>query len=163
MSIRPSRSTRSVRLAVAAALSVAVFAGCGAAPSGDPNTPAAGVNVDQGPVQLRGLVIVANAEGRGTLNGVVLSREDDTLTKISGAAHDATMTPAGALSVSESTIQVGANQPAAINRSRITVSSPDLKPGFTARLVFTFEKAGDVQVTVPVLDSEHPDFQTTGN
>ena len=37
----------------------------------------------------------------------------------------------------------------------ITVSSPDLAAGLTARLTLTFAKAGEATVVVPVMDATY--------
>jgi hypothetical protein len=42
----------------------------------------------------------------------------------------------------------------------ITVRSPDLVAGLTARLTLTFAKAGEVTVVVPVMDGNEPVYAT---
>ena len=42
----------------------------------------------------------------------------------------------------------------------ITISSPDLAAGQTARLTLTFAKAGEVTVLVPVMDGNEPQYAT---
>lgn len=49
-------------------------------------TPAHGVNVDDGGVKVRNLLVVADERGQGVLSGAFATDVDDTLTRVAGTA-----------------------------------------------------------------------------
>lgn len=151
----------SLRMGAAAmALAAVALTGCVSTNTARPYTPGVGVNADQSHVKLRGLTVVSNAEGRGVLAGAVDSRRDDTLTKVSGFATDSDFQDQGSLQTGSATISIPAGTLVSLSEQKISLSSEELKPGLYARVVFTFEKAGEVAVLVPVVDAENPDYES---
>lgn len=127
-----------------------------------PYTPAEGVNLDVGSVHVRNLMILSRADGAGFLSASLTSSDVDALTLVSGtpikvdgsdgAAFTATLPDPVALGNGVLVVLT--------NRPFITITSADLKPGLTAKLVLQFSNAGEADVTVPVVDAAQPDYAT---
>lgn len=121
-------------------------------------TPAAGVSVDAPTVKIRNLLIIADDSGTGTLSGALVGLESDTLTKVAGTPITVDNAEGEALTVGPVSVPVVEGQLAKLDEANIALSGADLQPGFSADLVLTFTMIGDVTVTVPVVSSDHPDF-----
>jgi hypothetical protein len=86
-----SRIARRTALAGAAATLSIALAACSAsfsAPTLQPYQAAEGTNVESGPIKLRNFLVLADADGKGELHGVIVNDGDgaDTLVKIVQAA-----------------------------------------------------------------------------
>ena len=162
------RGSRRARLGRSLALCLVLLLGVGAcgfdAQTMRPYTPADGANVDAGPgntVKIRNLLILSRAKGQGFLSASIAA-DQDALVKVGGA----TIKPDG----SEGTpLQATISAPIPLDngelvvltqRPLITITSPDLQAGLTAKVVLTFKRAGDVTVLVPVIDGNQEEYRT---
>lgn len=148
-------------LAAAAVLGAALtLSGCGLnVQTLQAYTPAHGVNIDQGTIKVRNLLIVAGQDGSGVLSASIVSSEPDSLVSVSGVAHRPDGTDASALTASLAApveLKPGAMTVLTTPAPAITVSSPDLKPGLTAQMTLTFASGQQATSLVPVLSSEDP-------
>lgn len=160
MSTAPRRTpaARRLGLGIAAALiGATALSGCVSTKVAQPYTPGIGVNSEQQGVNLRALTVVAR-DGKGVLAGSLDSSAGDTLTRIAGKATGSNFEDLGDLQTGSATIQLPAGEFVNLTDKKISVSSDDLKPGLYARVTFTFEKAGEVTVLVPVVDADQPDY-----
>lgn len=135
------------------------LSGCGLnAQTLQPYTPAHGVNVENGGVKVRNLLIVADEQGRGVLSGSFTTAADDTLTSVTGTALNPDGSAAGVLSVTGGPVPLKRTGLAVLTSgsSPIQVSSPVLKPGLLAQVVLNFASGGTATVTVPVLSATDP-------
>lgn len=148
--------TMGAAVAVAAALSLT---GCGFnAQTLQTYTPAHGVNVDHEALKVRNLLVIADASGQGVVSASLVSQKGDTLQSVSGNAIKADGTDGGALTVTAAPVELPAGKLVVLTEQtpRLTVSSPELKPGLTARLKLTYAsgQATDLQVPVRGADEE---------
>lgn len=128
----------------------------------NPYTPAVGVNFDAGDVQIRNLMILSRAAGRGFLSGTFTANGSDTLVSVSGTATKADGSDGAALTVAlPSPVAVDPSKPVVLTaRPLITVTSADLQPGLTAKMSLRFSKAGEVTTNAPVVDATLPQYAT---
>lgn len=125
-------------------------------------TPAHGVNVDDGTVKVRNLLIVADGAGQGILSGSFVSQADDQLSAVSGTALNPDGSDAGPLTVTGGPIALAPKSLTVLTAQAtpFRVSSPALKPGLLARLRLSFGSGVSTTITVPVLDSNDPIYGT---
>lgn len=125
-------------------------------------TPAHGVNVDEGAVKVRNLLIVADGTGQGVLSGSIVTQAEDQLAAVSGTALDAGGSDAGALAVTGLPVALTARSLTVLTAqpAPVRVSSPTLKPGLLARVQLSFGSGVSTSVTVPVLDATDPIYQS---
>ncbi|WP_040158579.1 hypothetical protein [Nigerium massiliense] len=164
---RPHRSSRRFRMIGAAALAAGslLLGGCGfSAQTLQSYTPAHGVNLDQGFLKVRNLLIIAKDGGQGVLSGSIVSqREADRLTGITGHAITASDAPGSQLTISQAAVPLPAGQMVVLagdNGPQIRVSGSDLKPGLTAQLTLTFASGVTEEATVPVMSADDPIYAT---
>lgn len=166
-SVLPTRAARiPARLATALLLLLGLVltaTACGMyVQTNRPYTPADGVNVDTGTVRVRNLMILAKGDGTGFLSSSLTSTMKDTLTGVSGnpikpdgsLGPKFTATMPAPVPLTNGVLVVLTNQPL------ITVTSPDLAPGLTAKMVLQFSQAGPLTINVPVVDANQPDYAT---
>jgi len=142
---------------------VLVLAACGLdVQTNRPYTPADGVNLQAGTVQIRNLMILSRTQGQGYLSATMSSPERDTLIGISGTPIKPDGTDGAPLTGAlPDPIALGNNvQVVLTDRPLIIVSSADLAPGLAATLTLTFSSAGQVTVRVPVVDANIPWYVT---
>lgn len=140
------------------------LSGCGLdAQTLQPYTPAHGVNVDNGPVKVRNLLVIADDAGRGVLSGSFAVSADDTLTSVSGNALGADGASAGSLTVTGNPVPLKRTGLAVLTSvtSPIRLSSPALKPGLLAELQLSFASGLSQKVTVPVMSVTDPIYAPT--
>lgn len=121
-----------------------------------PYTPAMGVNADVGPdrtVKVRNLLIVSREDNQGFISASIVSSEPDALVGVGGRAVERKDGTPGA------PLQSNLSSPIALEpdvlvvlteRPVIRVTSPDLWEGATARVVLEFERAGELELLVPI-------------
>jgi len=128
----------------------------------NPYTPAIGVNLDAGQVQVRDLVIVSKAKGSGFLSGTFTGNGDDSLVSVTGTATKSDGADGAPLTVNLGTpVAIGTTRAVVLtNRPLITVTSSDLEPGLTAKIALRFSKAGEVTTNAPVVDGTLPQYAT---
>ncbi|WBQ04556.1 hypothetical protein [Kribbella sp. CA-293567] len=176
--MRITLSSQAVRRTALAGATVAlsvVVAGCGAgfdAQTNMPYQPAEGTNADSGAVAVRNLLVLASADGEGQLQGTFVNNEqgDDSLVCI--AATDAKPPADAASAASPCPVQTAATAPftftnfkaldlkagGAVNLPPATglpVTVTGGKPGQMLKVTLTFEKAGPIAVSIPVLTKDH--------
>lgn len=134
-----------------------------------PYTPAEGVNIDVGDpadvenqVYVRNLLIISNAPGVGIISGSLVTDGRDQLSGISGVPIKADGSEGAPFTATLSNTVSIANGAMVVltDGAPITVRSPDLLAGLTARLTLTFAKAGEANVIVPVMDGNEPQYAT---
>lgn len=153
------QTRRLQHLLAAVAVATLGLTGCTAGDWDPAAPPAAGVNVDQGNVKLRNLAIVVDDAGKGELTGAMVSSQPDSLTTVEGVAKTADNSEAGTLQVKTTQLELPASKLVNLSDSPIEMSSGDLRAGLNARLRFTFANSGSVELIVPVIGDDHPDFQ----
>jgi hypothetical protein len=150
------------------ALGLLLVAGCGMnAQTSKPYTAAEGINVDVGNpaqnnlvVHVRNLLVIAKGPGQGVLSASLVTNNRDSLTKVSGnpiKLDDSDGAPFTVTLPNALTIANGA-EVVLTNTPLIVLSSPDLVPGFSAKITLQFENAGQTTVTVPIEDGNQPQF-----
>lgn len=158
-------SARMRTAAAALALAgVVALGGCTSTFTAQPYTPGIGTNVDAGPVKVRALVLVMDGD-TAQLTGSIVGLDTDTLLSISGNAQDAHFNNLGSLSFPDARIAIAKDKLTPLDDKNLVTPTGDLVLGMTARITFTFEKAGEATVLVPVLDTSHADYSpaaTTG-
>ncbi|MBA3529652.1 MAG: hypothetical protein H0T91_10175 [Propionibacteriaceae bacterium] len=127
-----------------------------------PYTPAEGVNLDVGAVNIRNLLVLTRTEGQGFLSASLLSSDRDALVAVSGTPIKADGSEGAAFKATvPDPVALGNGQLVVLTqRNLITISSADLKPGLTARLVLQFSTAGEATVLVPIVDANQPEYAT---
>ena len=170
---RPSRSPRGLRVLSALLLALGLLlvgAACGNdAQTLRPYTPGEGINVDVGDpadtrnqVDVRNLLLISKAPGEAIVSASLVTDGRDQLSSITGVPIKAdgsegaqfTATLPNTVSIANGALVV------LTDSAPITVSSPDLAAGLTARLTLTFAKAGEVTVVVPVMDANEPQYES---
>jgi len=123
-------------------------------------TPAQAVNNRDGEVDVLGAAVVSAAPGSGTVVATLVNEnldEDDRLTGVTVAGTDATIKPGedvipanGALNLAES--------------GAVTAASDNIVSGHFVDVVFTFELAEAVTISVPVIPhaSDYSDVPVEG-
>jgi hypothetical protein len=170
---QPSRSQRGLRPLAALLLSLGLlFAGaaCGFdAQTLQPYTPGEGINVDVGDpadtrnqVHVRNLLILSKAPGQGIVSASLLTDGRDQLSSITGVPIKVDGTEGAPFTATlPNTVSIANGALVVLtDGAPITVSSPDIAAGLTARMTLTFTKAGEVTVLVPVMDGNEPQYAT---
>ncbi len=169
---QPSRGPLGLRALAALLLSLGLLL-TGACGMDDqtlrPYTPAEGINVDVGDpadvenqVYVRNLLIISSAPGVGIVSGSLVTDGRDQLSGISGVPIKADGSEGAPFTATLSNTVSIANGALVVltEGAPITVRSPDLVAGLTARLTLTFAKAGEATVIVPVMDGNEPQYAT---
>lgn len=155
---------RPLRLLAAGLGAALLLAGCGFnAQTLQEYTPARGVNIDEGNIKVRNLLVVANEDGTGIVSASLVSSRPDELTAVAG-------TPTLAGGVAGSPLQVTLASPVILPANQlvvltdqsptIDVSSPDLTPGLQVELELTFASGAVAKAAAPVASFDDPLFQT---
>lgn len=143
-----------------------------------PYTQADGVNFQIGDLtkdpnqqvlKVRNLMVLADQSGKAFLSGSLIINPavgkpsgSDTLQSISGTVLKPSGDPGAAVKFDSFTpVRIASAQLTILTDSEpITVTSSDIKPGGTLRLVLTFAQAGEYSVTVPVVDRTNSEYKT---
>lgn len=149
--------TRRGVLALAVVGAVAL-SGCTSTFTAQPYTPGVGTNVDAGDTKVRALVLVVDGEQAVLTGSLVSIRGNDALTKITGKALDANGNEVGDLTFPDGRIEVKPNTLVKLTDMKLTTPKGKLTPGFNADLTLQFERGGAVDITVPVVSTDHPDY-----
>lgn len=162
MEASTARRRRPLRLAAAAFGAALVLTGCGFdAQTLQSYTPAHGVNVEQGAVKVRNLLVVAGKDGAGVLSASILSSEDDRLTGVQATALKTDGSQDGPLTVSLSPVTLPARQLVVLtDGQQVTVSGPGLMPGGAVDVSLQFASGAVASATAPVVSSEHSIYST---
>ena len=123
-----------------------------------PYTQAQGVNVDEGTVKVRNLLIIADDAGNGVLAGSFAPSTDDTLRSVTGVAVASDGTQAGVLTVTGIPVSLPGGKLTVLTSvdAPVRVTSPYLKPGLLAHLQLGFGSGVATTVTVPVVSVKDP-------
>ena len=151
-----------VRRSIAAAailLAAPVLASCGFGEQTDQvYNAAAGVDNRSGSVYVLNALIVSGSNGSGTVVASLVNSDEqnnDALTGITGITGDG-LTVNGP---SRTALPAGGN----VNLSdlgRYSASGRDVVPGKFVKLTFTFQRAQQVTLDVPVMSSSNPDYSS---
>lgn len=145
-------TTRRSRLAKAAAVAL-VFPVLGAcsigfgAPTDQVYIQARGVSDRDGTVDVLNAVVVSAAPGAGTVSATLVNNvvdEDDELTGVTVGGVDATISSQGGEIAANGLNNLGAS-------GAVTASSPDIEAGKFVEVVFSFQHAESVTLSVPVV------------
>lgn len=166
-SAQPRRAVaHKLRLVSTAVLSLGLLSttgGCGMnVQTTNPYTPAIGVNFDAGDIQIRDLIIVSRAKGSGFLAATFTGNGQDSLISLGGTATKSDGSDGAPLVFAmKGPVAIGTTKPVVLtDRPLITVTSADLQPGLTARMVLRFKKAGETTTNAPVVDGTLPQYRT---
>ena len=140
IAVTPRRISSAV-LALAAVLSLGACATRSPMQTTEPYSPADGVPVDLGSVQLRGLVVVSKAKGEA---GALVGQVVNNATK---PARLTITTPSG------SPVQVEAKPGSTTlgTDEQVTIGTVSVVPGSTLRIAVDSDAGGTAEATVPVL------------
>ncbi len=165
--VRDLRSAAALLLALALLL---VTGACGNdAQTLQPYTPGEGINVDVGDpadmskvVHVRNLLIISKAPGQGVISATLVTDDRDELTAISGIPYkiDGSEGAPFTATLPQTVSFANRGQIVLTDRPLITVASPDLAPGLSAKLTLRFQNAGEVTLIVPVVDGTEPHYAT---
>lgn len=159
-----TRRRRGARMLVAGVGTALLLAGCGFdAQTLQPYTPAHGVNATAGPVKVRNLLVVSDAQGKGIVSASLVSPDADRLTAVSGTPIKADGTTGSPLQVSSTTqVALQPNQLVVLTEPQpvIQVSSPDLTPGLTVNLTLRFSSGVETTLIAPVASFTDPIYAT---
>jgi hypothetical protein len=128
-----------------------------------PYTPADGVNLEVGPVQVRNLMILSRTEGVGFVSATMSSSQSDALVGVSGTVINSDGSNGAALTATmPNPIALGNGTPVVLTDQPafITVKADGLKAGLTVDLTLQFSSAGETTLRVPVVDGNHPYYAT---
>jgi hypothetical protein len=126
-----------------------------------PYTPADGINLDQGDVHVRNVMVLSRAKGEGYLSATIVSSTQDTLTGVTGTAIKADASEGAPITATVSApVVLNPGTPVVLTDRQplIVLSSPDLEAGLSATLVLQFSTAGEARVQVPILDANAPGY-----
>jgi len=131
----------------------------------NPYTPADGINADvgeQGQVKVRNLMILSRADGQGFLSASLVADQRDALTAVSAVPVKADGSDGTPLAVSiPDPVALGNNTLVVLtDRAPITLTGPDLKAGLEVKVVLQFATAGQLSLTIPVLNGNQRIYQT---
>ena len=162
---RAGRAGRLRQATAALLLSIgltALVAGCGFnAQTNMPYTPSDGTNADigdGGAIKIRNLVLISRTAGEGVVSATLIGNTEDSLNSVSitpikadGSSGSAvTATPAAPLQLGGGSLIV------LTNVAPLSVTSPDLLAGLTAKVTMDFAKAGPTTLNCPVVDGTIP-------
>jgi copper(I)-binding protein len=151
----PPRAKSIAAVGAALLLPLSVSAACSAsfgAQTLQPYQSAEGVNADTGSLAVRNVLVLADAEGKGTLHAVVVNRgtSDDRLVSVTADPSAAGVTVSGSQE-----LPLPAGAAVSIGTSGKAVAVNGAKPGQMVKLILTFADAGPVTRDVPVLADDH--------
>ena len=160
-------SSRLTRATVVGAMALGLVTGAAGCSAGmnvqtlNPYTPTEGVNTDVGPVMIRNLTIVSKAAGSGILSASLISTKTDSLSTVTGSPvkADGSLGPAFTAKLTKP-VSVGPKLLVLTEQPPITITSPDLQPGLTAKVTLTFAQAGPVTSFVTIVDADQGGYQT---
>lgn len=134
-----------------------------------PYTPGEGINVDVGDpadpnkvIHVRNLMIISWGPGEGVVSGTMVTADRDSLTGVSGTPIKVGGIEGAPFAVTmPSTVALASGVPVVLtDQPPILVKSPDIMPGFGARLTLQFENAGEETVLVPIVDGNESQYVT---
>lgn len=165
----PDRRLR-VRIAALLGCLVVLFtAACGFdVQTSQPYTPAEGVNLDVGDpakaqsvIHIRNLLLISSEPGVAVISGSLVTYGRDQLAQISGVPIKADGTDGAPFTADLGNTTTLANGVLVVltQAGSITVRSPDISPGLSAKLTLTFANAGaSGQTVVPIADGSQPQY-----
>lgn len=151
--------------AVAAALVLGV-AGCSTPQTLIPYNQAEGVTMSEPvdgstvPLKVGNLLVITTGETEGFIAGTLVSPQQDKLVEVAGNPFHDGEGAGQPFDSAKPDVALPQGRMVDLLDSNLTVSSPDLKAGYTAELTLTFEKAGQIKLTVPVVDGDKPDYES---
>lgn len=153
----PKSPSRAARIAMAATAVVALGLGTTACSFAtlDDVAPGQGVNTSSSGVHVMNVVLL----GKGSDAQVVASVQtptDDTLVSVGGTPLNADGSAATAYTTATVNVSTPANTLVNLDSKNLTMGSSASKPGLTAQVTFTFQKAGAITVTAPIMDPDDP-------
>ncbi|RMB62059.1 hypothetical protein [Tessaracoccus antarcticus] len=142
----------------ALALVVGLSTGCTAGDWRYEAPPAAGVQADAGPVKVRNLMVLADAEGQGLLLGSIFTTEAVKLTAVGVSAEqqDGTF---GAPTPVALTGDVPINGGLVLGGDDSRVEKAGLQEGLLAKVMMQFSDGTTAAVEAPVLSSDNADYK----
>lgn len=149
---------RRLAAAVLGALAVLTFTvGCTAGSWDYDVPPAAGIQLDDGDVKVRNLLVVADEAGSGLLLGSIFSTNPSEVTGVAIAAEqaDGSYTDAVTLKVSE---KLTPNQPLQLEGATFLVKDANLQQGLLAKVAIQLGGEQVITAEVPVIAASHADF-----
>jgi hypothetical protein len=153
-----SSTSRARSIAVAGAallLPLTVSAGCSAsfgAQTQQPYQAADGVNADSGPIAARNILVIADAQGKGVLNAVLVNNgtTDDRLASV---AVDRSVQGVAVAGPQQQPLPAGEAVPLGTRGKAITITGA--KPGQLVKLTLSFASAGPITASIPVISQDH--------
>ena len=160
---RTTTSGRPLRVALGGIAAAMLLTGCGfGAQTLQPYTPAHGVNVDAGKINVRNLLVVSDGAGTNVVSASVLSPADDRLTEVQVVPILAGGEAGTPLEVSTSApIRLPANQLVVLTDPEPMVQATgELTPGLTARVTMGFASGEKTETIAPVQSFESSIYAT---
>lgn len=151
--------------ALAAALVLGV-AGCATPQTLIPYNQAEGVTMSESvdgttvPLKIGNLLLVTTGKTDGFIAGTLVSPQQDKLVEVAGNPFHDGEGAGQPFDSARPNVTLPKYKMVNLLDSNLTVSSPDLMAGYTAELTLTFEKAGQIKVTVPVVDGDKADYES---
>ena len=127
----------------ALALVVGLASGCTAGDWRYDSPPAAGVQMDAGPLKVRNLMVLADSEGEGLLLGSIFTTREVALTAVKV----------------DLTGDVSVNDGLTLGGKDSLVEGAKLQEGLLARVVMQFSDGTTAALEAPVVSSEHADYK----
>lgn len=151
------RTRRLASMAAAAALTVALGAGCTAGDWRYDAPPAAGVQADADDAKARNILVIADDAGQAIVLGSIAAMSPVELTGITVRAED----EAGAYGAPHSldvTAEIPREGSFKLEPTDTQFEAPDLLLGRLAEVQVSFGDGRSITVEAPIHSSEHPDF-----
>lgn len=148
---------RAAALVVTVALAVST-SGCTAGQWEYAAPPAAGVQVDEGGLKLRNILVVTDGDGAGMILGGITSRDEATTILGLGYAAELEDGSFGQPNAVPFTQDIRKGETIILDGADTSFSTSELLVGRLARVSVQFEDGRSVSLSVPVLSAEHPDF-----
>jgi hypothetical protein len=125
--------------------------GCGFdAPTDQRYNPAVGVNAQDGDVDALNVLIVSGTPGSGTLVGTFANNNQDEGDALSGVTGQGVQVEVG------DQVDIPAGGLLTVDDGSATVTGDRVESGNFVRLTFTFENAGAVTLSAPVVPQSGP-------
>ncbi len=128
-----------------------------------PYTPAEGVNLSVGSVQIRNLLVVSRGDNEGFVSATMSSTKDDSLVAVSGTVIKSDGSNGAAITGTIPTpVTLTPGVPVVLTDSPafVTLAGEGITPGLTVNLTMEFSSAGRATLIVPVVEASHPYYVT---
>ncbi|HET6653698.1 MAG TPA: hypothetical protein VFH10_13725 [Nocardioides sp.] len=151
MNVRRSTAAAAVALGLPA-LSLGL-SGCGFdAPTDQAYNPAAGVNVQEGEVDVLNAIIVSGEDGTGTVVVTLANNNQDADDALAGVTGEGVQAEVGGDTV------IPAHGILVIDDGLLSVTGESVVPGAFVPLTFEFDRARSLSLDVPVVASDEPPY-----